>query len=272
MAFEHPGDGALDYLPCRYGKSKLLFRGPRKRLDGRFTVFFGSTETYGKFVERPFPDLVGDRLDCRTVNMGCVNAGVDAYVHDQTLQEVGEIAQAAVIQVMGAPNLSNRFYSVHPRRNDRFIKPSALMQTIYREVDFSEITFTRHLLQALEDHCPRRFELMVEELKSAWVARMRTWLANLRCHTVLFWMADHSPDEDGGENDPRFVDRGMLDQIRPFLDEIVEVTYRVPPEGLPTDGLVFSELEAPAALQTPGAAVHREAADALVPVLAGLLK
>ncbi|MEL7098122.1 MAG: DUF6473 family protein, partial [Pseudomonadota bacterium] len=26
------GHGGLDYLPCRYGASKVLFRGPRKSL------------------------------------------------------------------------------------------------------------------------------------------------------------------------------------------------------------------------------------------------
>ncbi len=36
---------------------------------------------------------------------------------------------------MGAQNLSNRFYAVHPRRNDRFLRASTLMKTIFREVD-----------------------------------------------------------------------------------------------------------------------------------------
>ncbi|WP_068118103.1 DUF6473 family protein [Tropicimonas marinistellae] len=272
MAFEHPGDGALDYFPCHYGGSKLLFRGPRKPLDGRFAVFFGGIETYGKFIERPFPDLLGDALECTTVNMGCVNAGIDAYVQDHALLGVAEQARAAVIQVLGAANLSNRFYSVHPRRNDRFIKPSALMQTIYRDVDFSEITFTRHLLQALEAECPRRFDLLADELKAAWVARMKTWLGRIRCHRVLLWLADHAPEETGGDSDPRFIDRQMIEQLRPHVDDIVEVVYRTPSQGWPSDGMAYSELEAPAAHHTPGAGVHAEAAAALAPVLKNMVR
>ena len=38
MAYDNPGDGALDYFPCRYGKSKLMFRGPRRRLEAPYHV------------------------------------------------------------------------------------------------------------------------------------------------------------------------------------------------------------------------------------------
>ncbi len=58
-----------------------------------------------------------------------------------------------VIQVMGAHNMSNRFYAVHPRRNDRFLRASlGCCKTIYPEVDFTEFNFTRHMLTALATH------------------------------------------------------------------------------------------------------------------------
>ena len=56
-----------------------------------------------------------------------------------------------MIQVSGAQNLSNRFHAVHPRRNDRFLRASTLLKTIYRDVDFTEFNFTRHLLTTLRD-------------------------------------------------------------------------------------------------------------------------
>lgn len=37
MTYDALGAGALDYLPCRYGTSKLLFRGPRRPV--KKTVF-----------------------------------------------------------------------------------------------------------------------------------------------------------------------------------------------------------------------------------------
>jgi hypothetical protein len=48
----------LSYSPCRYGASRMLFRGPRKRLDQPYLAFVGGTETYGKYIEEPYLALV----------------------------------------------------------------------------------------------------------------------------------------------------------------------------------------------------------------------
>ncbi len=268
MAFEHPGDGALDYLPCRYGESKLLFRGPKKRLDEPYIAFFGSTETYGRFIETPFPDLVGDTLGLNSVNLGCVNAGIDVYNNDRTLLEIAAGAKVTVLQVMGAHNLSNRFYSVHPRRNDRFVGPSALMQTVYREVDFTDFAFTRHLMTSLRAQCRQRFEMVTNELKAAWTARMRSLLEKIKGPKVLLWLADHRPEEariDQADyaQDPLYISRSMLDDLRSSIDGYVEVVYDPAIRATQTEGMVFSELEAPAAMETPGMSVHRSANAAL---------
>ena len=49
MAYEYGGDRALDYFPCRYGQSKLLFRGPRRKLEGNYISVLGGTAT-GSFL------------------------------------------------------------------------------------------------------------------------------------------------------------------------------------------------------------------------------
>ena len=46
MTYDALGAGALDYLPCRYGTSKLLFRGPRRPLKEPYIAFLSGTETY----------------------------------------------------------------------------------------------------------------------------------------------------------------------------------------------------------------------------------
>ena len=56
------GPGGLDYFPCRYGPSRQVFRGPPRDLNVPYVAFLGDTNTYGKFIERPFPDLVENEL------------------------------------------------------------------------------------------------------------------------------------------------------------------------------------------------------------------
>ena len=149
MSVHGGGQRALEYYPCRYGTSRILFRGPRRLLDGSYVAFLGSTETYGRFVEAPYPALLEDRLAVSCVNFGVVNAGVDLYLNDPGVMGLAAGAGAKVVQVMGAQNLSNRYYSVHPRRNDRFLRASDRLEALYPEVDFTEFHFVRHLLGKL---------------------------------------------------------------------------------------------------------------------------
>lgn len=267
MTYEDTGPQALDYFPCRYGQSKLLFRGPRRRLHGDYSVFLGGIETYGKFIETPFSTQVEHDTGLKSVNLGCVNAGVDAYLTDKSLVEICNNAKVTVIQLMGAQNMSNRFYAVHPRRNDRFLRPSKLMQTIFAEVDFADVNFTRHLLFTLSEGAPSKFSMVEQELKDAWVGRMTTLIKEINGPVILLWLADHAPGENPGlgegNAEPLFVEREMLEQIRPLVSDIVEIVAEPDEIEEGMNEMVYAPLEQAAAEELLGPVVHRRAAAAL---------
>ena len=85
MKHDTLGEAGLSYAPCRYGTSRILFRGPRRPLDGRYIAFIGGTETYGRFIENPFPALVEAALGDVCVNFGMINASVDAFANEPTV-------------------------------------------------------------------------------------------------------------------------------------------------------------------------------------------
>ncbi|UOA28364.1 DUF6473 family protein [Pseudosulfitobacter sp. DSM 107133] len=273
MTYDAMGQGALNYFPCRYGTSKVLFRGPRKSLKKPYIAFFGGTETYGKFLARPFPDLLEESLGMPCVNLGCTNAGVEVFASDPQLSEIGAGAKVTVLQVLSAQNMTNRFYSVHPRRNDRFLKPSGLLEAIFRDVDFAEFNFNKHMLIHLNTVSPERFRTVREELQSAWIARMRHLLARIPGKTVLLWFGQADPDnrENGMNHDPWFVTREMIETLRNEVTEIVEVQASEQAMEQGTDGMVFSEMERQAAETMLGPVAHQEAAAALEPVLRRLV-
>lgn len=275
MAYHDLGESALDYVPCRYGKSKLLFRGPKRRLDHTYVAMLGGTETYGKFVEHPYPAQTEELLGMPVVNFGLVNAGIDVFANDETVMRAASDAAVTVIQISGAQNMSNRFYAVHPRRNDRFLRASTLLKTIYRDMDFTEFNFTRHLLTALREDNAEKFAMVEEELKEAWVARMKTLVAKINARVVLLWLSDHDPEnhttctEQG--SDPLFVDRAMLERVRPYVSGVVEVVVKPEEVRDGFQGLVYNELEEPIARGLLGVSAHERAARALHPVIEALL-
>lgn len=272
MAYENLSEGALDYLPCRYGKSKLLFRGPRKKMDGNYVAVIGGTETYGKFIEKPFTALVEDEINTTSVNFGCVNAGADVFLNEPTILEACSKARVTVVQAMGAQNMSNRFYAVHPRRNDRFLKASKLLEMVFREVDFTDFHFTRHMLSTLKNLSEERFALVQDELKEAWKARMQIMLEKIEGKTVVLWIDD--PNSDGGSDlghDPLFVDKEMIEAIRPYCTKVVEVRLSDQARQDGVEGMIYPEMEEPVAKKMMGMKAHQEIADSLSDALQDML-
>lgn len=275
MTYNSMGPGALDYLPCRYGTSKLLFRGPRRRLNKPYIAFVGGTETYGRFVEKPFSALVEEEIGQLCVNFGCLNAGIDVFAGDPFVPGAAAGAMITVIQVMGAQNMSNRFYSVHPRRNDRFVAPSDLLKTIFREIDFSEFHFNKHMLTTLKNVSADRFDTIYKELQMAWVARMQMLVGQMRGKVILLWFADRPPSEgalpmNSLGDDPLFVTRGMIDEVAPYVTSVVKVIPSNLAREEGTTRMVFAPLEAHVAGELPSARAHEEAAAAIAQAISAL--
>lgn len=269
MSFLVPGSKGLDYKPCRYGASRLTFRGPARLLNKRYIAFLGTTETYGKYIPRPFPALTEDRLGTACVNLGFVNAGHDLYLNDPVVMDIAGEAQICVVQIGGAHNLSNRFYTVHPRRNDRFLRASRLMRQIFRDVDFTDFTFTRHMLESLQRFAPDRFALLRDELQEAWVSRTRLLADRLGGRVILLWLADHLPPDGapatGLGPDPLFIEGPMIEALRGDVAEVV--TVKISATARAHDGMVVPQGEEAAAADMPGPAAHLQTAEALAPVL-----
>jgi hypothetical protein len=155
---------------------------------------------------------------------------------------------------MGAANLSNRLYAVHPHRNDRFLGPSPALRVLFPEVDFAEICFTRHLLLALHEAAPDRWGIVREELRIAWVARMRALLARLP-PAILLWP---TPEASGGAEegplgpDPLFVTADMVEGLRPLVREVVAVTVGPRPDAAAHERIAAA-LEGPVRAHLPEA-------------------
>lgn len=257
----------IDYAPCRYGSSKIRFRGPARRVRGDYLAFIGGTETFGRFMHSPYPSMLEETTGLPAINLGCQNAGLDAFLSSPELIDICSMAQVTVIQILGAPNMSNRFYTVDPRHNQRFLRASKRFKELYPEADFTKFERTDHLLTALAQLGPDRIPELRKELQSAWVARMRTLLGQIDGRKVLLWLADHAPysKAEGGTicRDPLFIDRAMLNAVSVHADALVEIVAD-PGEVLAGRGqLVFSDFEQADAKEALGPLVHTRVAQAL---------
>ncbi len=275
MTYNVLGPGALEYLPCQYGTSRLTFRGPKRRLCDPYVAFLGGIQTYGKFIEKPFPLRVEHQTGVTSVNLGQPNAGLDVFASDATVAEMARQARVSVLEVLGAANMSNRFYKVHPRRNDRLLGAAPQLKQLFPEVDFAVFNFTGHMIRHL--HCldPERFAVVRGTLQKVWLQRMQRLRKKLGGHVVLLWMARDPVPENwtgGMAEGPAFVTRPMLDALRENVSAIVEAPASAQAKAQGTVGMMFNELEKAAALLMPGPEAHQEAAEALRSVLDDLMQ
>lgn len=275
MTYDLRADGALDYLPCRYGESKLLFRGPQKKAEGNYVAVLGGTETYGRFIQTPYPEALESYLGLTSINLGIVNAGVDAFLGDSTVMGLCKGAAATVIEITGAQNISNRFYAVHPRRNDRFLSASATLRSLFRDMEFVDVHFTRHLLAKLANDAPEKFQMVVADLKEAWVSRMATLIERIGGPVILLWVSDHrlgkSLEDPLIDRGPLFVDSAMVSALRSCAAGLVEVVADATELAEGYDEMCFSELDAAAAREILGPVVHRRAARRLAEAIESVL-
>jgi len=276
MAFEYLGQSALNYYPCRYGTSKIVFRGPEKSLSGKYCAVIGGSETYGKFMDAPFPTLL-EKLTGRTIiNLGCMNAGVDAFANDDVVMDICNKAEITIVQLTGAQNISNEYYTVHPRHNDRFLDASDKLRALYNKVDFTEINFTGHLLNVLKKSSTRHFNYIRKELRIHWVAQMKMMLERIGGKIVLLWLSKQDPFDPLRLNlnrhwgEPAFLNRDMLNQLSDVVAGVVEIVATPDEISAGHERMYFSQMEEPAARQMLGLVVQQAAARELSTLLATL--
>lgn len=238
------------------GATGLWCRGP---LDAgpQAVVFIGGGETQGRFVLHPFPALLAGVCG-GAVNLGIAHAGAECLAGLPELAGIGVRGRCVLVQLPCAANLSNPYYRVHPRRNDRLIGPEPALRRLFPEVDFSEFTFVRALLVRLRQSSPDRFAVVVTALQGKWSEFMRGFLDRLGGDVRLLWLRGHAAL--GPE--PAFVTEEMVRALgRPV--------YVVPcaGAGIDTSGMVFAPEDREAARAMPGPDQHRAIARALAPML-----
>lgn len=111
--------------------------------------------------------------------------GVDFHLADPALAAAGAQASAFILVLPPLGNLSNALYTVHPRRNDRFVTARPALKALFPEVDFAPLVFTGHALGTLAATCPERFVEVRRVLNAAWVQRMQALLRLLPEQGVL---------------------------------------------------------------------------------------
>lgn len=281
--YQKPDQAFIDYDTYVWGRLSQTYRGPRPDLTRPYVACLGGAQTFGRYVDRPFPALLEAALGRTVANFGAPNAGPGFFLRDSEVIEAASRAELCVIQVMSARSLSNRLFQVKLSRNAQIEAVSKALQDLFPHVDFETFTYAHNMLNQIADEDPEKFLAVETELKTAWVARMRILIQSIRTRRILFWFSERRPEDAPAPNGdgpalvyPQFVDRSMLDAVAPLCDGLVECVSAVGmPQPLLKDGEVV--LQTPFGMPVtenryyPSPEMHEAAAAALAEPVRALL-
>lgn len=290
----------IDYGMTELEDSGLWFRSsPPPNPGGRKVAFIGAAQTFGCFCEKPFPDLLAERLGITALNLGYGGAGPEFFLGQKKLVEQLNGCDLVVIQAMSGRSQSNSAYESGgleylTRRSDGTRLGA---NEAYREV--LEGPRGLHALgtpgtKAARVLGRRRLRRLVNETRRAWVKSNLDLVEALKVPAVFFWFSKRTPSLPDdlttvkslfGEF-PQMVNTWMVEEVRRSCAGYAEcVSERGSPQPL------FSRLTGepvtvdPANdrpdlggqpawsenLYYPSPEMHEDAADCLLPVLKDLL-
>jgi hypothetical protein len=240
-------------------------------------VALGAASTFGRLVRVPYVVSTASRVGRQALNLGYGGARAPLYYLDRELMKKVNQCSCAIIEVFSARGTGTAL-----------VESRDHVSTFLRRRDSGEdFTFAPAFYARLAREW-RRYDLaaLVRDIQDCYMAELNELLRQIKVPKVLVWFSQRPPPDGRGDvvttftdkTFPHFVNRRMVDGLAAKCDAYVEFVSQA---GLPSSLVdrqtgepvpVFAKQPDPARNDYyPSQEMHDGLADALVPVLQGLL-
>ena len=203
-------------------------RGPIPNLGKPYFVCVGATQVFGRFCERPFPQILSEELELPVLNLGMGGHGPRTFLNESLLSAINR-AEFAIVQLSSARTGSNSFFE-----NSASGRAPGL-----RLRDNKSVTFDEFLADEFERSPHGVVARLVQETRESWVASYRELFSAITVPTIMHWLSKTLPQRTDDYSMsvwdllgpfPQLVNGDMIGQIRSLCDAYVETVSR---RGLP---------------------------------------
>lgn len=289
----------VDYKCEPLAGSDRLVRGPKPPSleEDAYFACLGAAQTFGCFCERPFPNLLSERLGLPSLNLGFGGAGPGYFLRRPELLDYARRARFTVLQVLSGRSASNSMWDAEggellTRRSDGFrTGAQAAYRSLMEEEAWLRIPAGRGRVVYLGR--TERLRRLIAETRADWLRATLELTAAIEKPVVLFWFSKRAPDYRESfltlqrlfADFPQLVNREMMTKAAERADAYVEcVSRRGSPQALTdrftgkparvemaTDGRADLEDVWTVNGYYPSPEMHEDAADALAPACGRLL-
>ncbi len=214
----------IDYKMYELPGIKGMWRGPtcqEKLRIGQYTTCLGAAQTFGRFCEHPYPELLSEELKFPVVNLGAGGVGASNFLIPELIKFVNN-GSFCIIQVMSGRSAPNCYFNSLSGQNafgldKRNLGPAA---------------FAAKVIQYCIDNKSEQFvKNLVAEMRWAWIRQMFLLAKRIKVPKILVWFSTRLPDYSlevkdlsslNGGSYPQYIDQQTLLQVIPYFDYFVE--------------------------------------------------
>jgi hypothetical protein len=199
------------------------FRGPQlpdgALESGNFFTAIGAAQTVGVYIEKPYPQLLSERIGLPALNLGLGGASPSFYADHPQLLELANRGKFVILQVMTA--------RTQPNSRLESVSVTLLRDVQSGQIDTSEALWTR-IMQEQREQLPR----YVEESLASWRDDYARLIAQIKVPVIWFYFA-HKPENETTNFDaktvqelygsfPQFVDMGNVRKVGELCADYAE--------------------------------------------------
>lgn len=240
----------VDYEMFELQGTGLQFRGPRFETSTPADYFtcIGAAQTFGCFCDRPYPNLLAERLSLAALNLGYGGAGPEFFLSQPSLLDYINRGRFVVVQVMSGRSQSN---SLFESQGLEFLRRRSDGAYIGAAQAYDELMAgsprIRNLPLGRVAHIAARLGALnavlstVRETRERWIESSLTLLSKIRVPTILFWFSKRAPAYRPGLLNshalfgefPHLINQRMVDTVKDACDAYAEcISSRGSPQPL----------------------------------------
>lgn len=226
-------------------EQKLRGPSPKNLSKGAYVACVGAAQVFGCFCQKPFPQILSERLNVDFLNLGIGGAGPKFFLRPKFIEIINN-ARFVILQVMSGRSEDNAIFSTFNGSGGILLhKPSNLKFCAYD-------AYNRFLVQELQDKSrllkpfykifgTKKARLLIKETRANWIHSYKLLFEQIKVPVVLFWFSKRSSYYRElfvnshtlfGEF-PQLVNKAMIAEIRKYADDYVEcVSDRGSPQPL----------------------------------------
>ena len=286
-----------------YDFQGLKLRGSKKLDNTKYIAYIGASQTFGRFCQEPYPNLLGKKLNMGTLNFGIGGIGPTFFLSNQTILEAVNKAELVVIQVLSGRSISN---SVFESRDGGMLG----IRLIDGKKMRSDAVFSQLVSGKDKRGLSKEFmENLVKETRENYVSTTIDLLKAIKPPKILLWLSTRTPEykeiygltpsqkfrkdfstfleklsngkmgffrryqENSLDNllaaFPHLVNREMIEAIKPYSDRYVEYVSKT---GLPQVLMDFQGNIVGKNTYYPSPEMQQQVSELLYPVCKSILE